>query len=96
MNDDDLPSATVIVAARNEEENILRCLISLDNIVYDDKKLEIILVDDKSTDNTGQIIDEFILNKPKFKKIVTKREIREYLKGKPMPLQMQLTLLMGK
>ena len=67
VRDEDLPTATVIVAARNEEENILRCLKSLDMIVYDKNKLEIILVDDKSTDKTGKIIDEFIAGKTKFK-----------------------------
>jgi cellulose synthase/poly-beta-1,6-N-acetylglucosamine synthase-like glycosyltransferase len=65
-----LPTATVIVAARNESENILRCLNSLDNLEYDEDKLEIILVDDNSSDSTGEIIDGFIANKPKFKKIV--------------------------
>ncbi len=78
---EDLPAASVIVAARNEEQNILRCLKSLDNLEYPEGKLEIIIVDDKSTDSTGVIIDEFISSKEKFSKIVTKKEIG-HLKGK--------------
>ncbi len=70
-----LPTATIIVAARNEQDNILRCLKSLDKLIYPEGKLEIILVDDKSTDSTGKIIDEFISGKNKFKKIVTEKEI---------------------
>ena len=49
---DELPKATVIVAARNEEKNILNCLISLNSLEYPDNKLEIIIVDDDSTDST--------------------------------------------
>jgi len=79
--DNELPTATVIVAARNEEQNILRCLTSLDKLVYPEGKLNIILVDDKSTDSTGAIIEDFIKDKPKFKKIITKKEIGK-LKGK--------------
>jgi len=77
----DLPKATVIVAARNEEENIGACLESLDKLEYPEGKLQILLVDDKSTDKTGELIDQFIAGKSKFKKIETKREIG-HLKGK--------------
>ncbi len=90
-----LPSATVIVAARNEEKNILRCMKSLDNLIYAEGKLEIILVDDRSTDATGKIIDEFICDKPKFKKIVTKKEIG-MLKGKTNALANALDLASGE
>jgi cellulose synthase/poly-beta-1,6-N-acetylglucosamine synthase-like glycosyltransferase len=69
INDDSLPTATVIVAARNEEVNIKNCLISLDKLEYPDSKLDIILVDDDSTDNTGQIIEDYIRGKTKFKLI---------------------------
>lgn len=65
---DKLPTATVIVAARNEEDNILRTLLSLDKLDYPEGKLEILIVDDNSTDSTSQIIDEFICNKPIFKR----------------------------
>jgi len=76
-----LPNATVIVAARNEENNVLPCMEALNKLEYPDGKLEIILVDDKSTDRTGEIISSFIGDKPKFKKIITKKEIG-HLKGK--------------
>lgn len=69
--DHKLPTATIIVAARNEEEKILRTLKSLDALEYPDGKLQILVVDDQSTDNTGKIIDDFIAGKPCFKKITT-------------------------
>ena len=89
------PSASVIVAARNEEENILRCLKSLDKLDYPEDKLQIILVDDRSTDKTGNIIDNFIINKPKFTKIETKKEIG-CLKGKTNALANALEIASGE
>ena len=49
------PSVTVIVPARNEAEALPACLESL--LAQDYANLEIIAVDDRSTDTTGQIID---------------------------------------
>ncbi len=95
LKDDELPSATVVVAARNEEDNILRCLVSLDSLEYPEGKLEIILVDDKSADNTGKLIDEFITGKDKFKKIVTKKEIG-MLKGKTNALANAIEIAKGE
>ena len=81
ISEPDFPTVSVIVAARNEEENILRCLLSLDKQIYPEGKLEIIIVDDRSTDSTGKIIDDFIAGKERFKKLVTNKEIGN-LKGK--------------
>lgn len=91
----DLPSATVIVAARNEEHNISSCLEALDKLEYPESKLEIILVDDKSTDKTGEIIEAFITDKPQFKKIVTKKEIG-HLKGKTNAIANAIELASGE
>ncbi len=90
-----LPTATVIVAARNEEQNILRCLKSLNNLSYPEGKLEIILVDDQSTDKTGEIIDEFIKDKKRFKKIITRKEIGQ-LKGKTNAIANAIELAKGE
>lgn len=95
LSEEELPSATVVVAARNEEENIERCLASLDRLEYPDGKLEIILVDDKSTDSTGKLIDGFIAGKEKFKKIVTKKEIG-MLKGKTNALANAIEIARGE
>jgi len=81
ISKENLPGITVVVAARNEEENILECLQSLDALKYPDGKLEIIIVNDSSTDKTGQIIDEFISDKPIFKSILPGKSIGN-LKGK--------------
>ncbi len=90
-----LPDVSVIVAARNEERSILKCLKSLDKLEYPEEKLQIILVDDRSTDNTGNIIDNFILNKSKFTKILTKKEIGR-LKGKTNALANAIEIATGE
>ncbi|MBU0508517.1 glycosyltransferase [bacterium] len=53
-----LPAISIIVAARNEEELIRSCLESLLGQNYPDRLIEILLVDDHSTDRTPQIAEE--------------------------------------
>ncbi len=62
----DLPKVSVLVAARNEEQNIQRCLESLHKLSYPKDKLEIIIGNDESTDNTVKVVDDFIRNKKQF------------------------------
>lgn len=81
-SEDKLPSVSVIVAARNEENNILSCLESLNNLVYPKDKIEIIIVDDASTDKTNQFISDFITDKPKFILLKLIEESNGNLKGK--------------
>ena len=50
---------SVIIAARNEEENIGKLLTSLESQTYPDKFFEVIVVDDHSTDNTVTIVQNF-------------------------------------
>ena len=47
------PSVSIIIAARNEEKSILTCLQSLTLVDYPPEKLEIVIVDDFSTDRTA-------------------------------------------
>lgn len=53
------PNISVITAARNEEHNIGACIESLTRIDYPKDKLEIIIVNDNSTDATATIIRNF-------------------------------------
>lgn len=80
-NENFYPSVSIIVAARNEENNILSCLTSLSKLDYPKEKLEIILVNDQSTDNTKNIIEDFIQDKKQFK-LVNSRKSFTHLKGK--------------
>lgn len=51
---------SVIIACRNEEDNILHLLKSLTKQTYPKENTEIIFVNDHSTDNTRNIISRFI------------------------------------
>jgi cellulose synthase/poly-beta-1,6-N-acetylglucosamine synthase-like glycosyltransferase len=51
---DHLPLVSVIVPARNEQDNIERCLLSL--LTQDYPNFEVIVVNDSSTDNTLEIV----------------------------------------
>ncbi len=53
------PRVSVIVAARNEEANIGRCLESFTRLTYPRELLEIIVINDRSTDATPSIIRDF-------------------------------------
>lgn len=55
-------SVTVIVPARNEEDNIARCLDSLAGQDYPRDKLEILIVDDNSIDGTAAVVQKFKKN----------------------------------
>ena len=52
---------TLIIAARNEEENIVNCLEDVSAQEYPADLLEVLIADDGSTDNTSHIIESYIL-----------------------------------
>jgi cellulose synthase/poly-beta-1,6-N-acetylglucosamine synthase-like glycosyltransferase len=56
------PFISVIVAARNEENNIGACIDSLLKLDYPPNKLEIIIMNDRSTDKTGEIVKSYLLS----------------------------------
>ena len=53
------PNVSVVVPAYNEEKNIENCLDSIFNQDYPENKMEIIVVDDGSTDSTIKIIKKY-------------------------------------
>ena len=52
----DIPKATVIIAARDEEHCIERCINSVCNQTYPDENFEVIIVNDQSKDTTEEKI----------------------------------------
>ena len=57
--DEKEPLISIIVPVYNVEDYIEECLESLVKQTY--KNLEIILIDDGSTDNSGKICDDYVL-----------------------------------
>lgn len=55
-----LPLFTVVIPAHNEENTILRSLESIDRSTYPKELLELVVVDDGSTDSTVSIVNAFL------------------------------------
>jgi len=53
---------SVVVTTRNEEEHIENCLKSVKRQTYPEKRIEIILIDNKSCDRTVEIARKFTSN----------------------------------
>jgi 1,2-diacylglycerol 3-beta-glucosyltransferase len=82
LDEKQLPTISIIVAARNEEENILTCLESLNKLIYPENKIDIIIVDDTSADNTLNIVSNFIHGKKRFRVVYMQENEDAKLKGK--------------
>ncbi|MEO6812919.1 MAG: glycosyltransferase [Ginsengibacter sp.] len=54
-----MPFISIIIAARNEENNIGNCIQSILNQTYPQNKFELIIINDHSTDNTVEVINSF-------------------------------------
>ncbi|MBI9030589.1 glycosyltransferase [bacterium] len=59
ITSDKLKKISVIVAARNEESNVCNLLESLENQTYPKDLFEVIIVDDRSFDNTNELINKY-------------------------------------
>lgn len=57
--DNTVTKISVVIAARNEEENIGKLLASIESQTYPKQLFEVIVVDDHSTDNTTNIVKNF-------------------------------------
>ncbi|MDP8228816.1 MAG: glycosyltransferase [Candidatus Electryoneaceae bacterium] len=65
----DVPTVTVLIAARNEEGMIERCLKSLAGQDYPSEQVEIVVINDHSTDRTADIARGFIGKMPNLRVI---------------------------
>jgi len=82
------PLVSIIVPARNEEDNIRRCVESLLEQDYDN--YEVIVVDDGSTDETPAILDELARSHPHRDRLYVLRlrdDLPEGWAGKPHAIQ---------
>jgi cellulose synthase/poly-beta-1,6-N-acetylglucosamine synthase-like glycosyltransferase len=78
------PTVAIFVPAHNEEQVIGKMITQLSQLTYPKNKLEITIIDDASTDNTGQIADEYSKNFSFIK--VLHRNKTQGGKGKAMAL----------
>jgi chlorobactene glucosyltransferase len=73
------PLVSILIPARNEEENIKKCIDSL--IVQDYKNIEILVLDDNSTDNTAEIVKDLAKNY-RFLKLIKGEPLKKRWTGK--------------
>jgi chlorobactene glucosyltransferase len=78
------PLVSVLIPARNEEQNIERCLNSLRNQDYE--KYEILVIDDNSTDNTFGILQRIAREDNRIR-IFSGKPLPEDWFGKPYAMQ---------
>ena len=74
-------NVSILVAVRNEEENIADLLHSLIGLSYPKEKLQIIIGNDASTDKTVEIIQSFLLQCPYIQLVNIEAQLAD-LKGK--------------
>jgi cellulose synthase/poly-beta-1,6-N-acetylglucosamine synthase-like glycosyltransferase len=79
--DDLLPKASLLLAARNEEDLIIRSLTSISELNYPKDKLEVLIGNDGSTDETESLTEQFIRDRPHFK-LINIRETLGLARGK--------------
>lgn len=77
-----LPKISILVPARNEEENLPVLLRSLEKLSYPKEKTEILLGNDGSEDRTGELMDEFSRGRPGVKVVHLRDEEDPLLNGK--------------
>lgn len=91
------PFVSVIVPSRNEEENIANCLMSLNHSTYPKDKYEIIVIDDRSTDNTYSIILELSKTIKNLKIVKLENDSQKgNLLGKPGAVQAGIDIAIGE
>ncbi|MGB4204739.1 MAG: glycosyltransferase [Bacteroidales bacterium] len=90
-------TVSIVIAARNEEQNIARCLNDLLAQDFSGKKFEIIVVDDHSSDNTSEEVNKIatLTNKIKFIRLAEKKE-KEKAKGKKAALAVGINEAKGE
>ncbi len=87
-NNSDKFYVSVIVPARNEEIHIADCIRSISANKYPNDKLEIIAVNDRSNDNTLNILQQLQNEIPNLKVVNIENESqKQNLQGKPGALQ---------
>jgi cellulose synthase/poly-beta-1,6-N-acetylglucosamine synthase-like glycosyltransferase len=87
-----LPKISIIVPTKNEETVIRRCLNGILNVDYPKDKMQILVVDGKSDDDTFQICEEFSEKYPKNIKVLSEKTV----KGKPAALNLALPYIDGE
>ena len=80
---------SIIIACRNEEQNLPKLFYSLKKLNYPTEKFEIIIVDDASTDNSSNLIKDFCEIQSNARSFHLKEKSKVYL-GKKAALKLAI------
>jgi 1,2-diacylglycerol 3-beta-glucosyltransferase len=94
VESEETPAVTLIVACRNEEANIGRCLASLVAVDYPHDRLEIIISDGASQDATCHIVEEYAAKFPFVQ--LHKADQSRRIKGKGNAIHQAVELAKGE
>jgi 1,2-diacylglycerol 3-beta-glucosyltransferase len=75
------PLISILIAARNEAENIITCLQAVSRLHYPADRIQVLVGDDQSSDNTYSLVSTYIVDKPNFT-LVAIQESTSKAKGK--------------
>lgn len=95
-SDDYFPFVSVIVAARNEENNIGKCIESFKCLSYPTDLYEIIIVNDRSTDKTKEVIRRNTDGYDNFISIDSSENISEKFPGKANAIDCGIKISRGE
>ena len=88
---------SVIIPARNEENNIIDCLNDLINQNYPKDLFEIIIIDDDSTDKTKYLVNDFINSHPEKEILLLSSENTSIpFKGKKQAIKAAVSISRGE
>ncbi len=74
-------SVSIVIAARNEEDSIDKCMQSIAELDYPEDRFEVVIVDDHSQDRTPEMIAAFCASRKNWKYILLQEKSQE-LRGK--------------
>ncbi|NIK76020.1 cellulose synthase/poly-beta-1,6-N-acetylglucosamine synthase-like glycosyltransferase [Paenibacillus castaneae] len=58
---------SILIPARNEERHMAHCLYAIQQCLSDEHEVEIVVLDDRSEDDTARIIEEFVKQDKRFR-----------------------------
>ncbi|MCX7877772.1 MAG: glycosyltransferase [Ignavibacteria bacterium] len=90
-----LPDVSLIVCAKDEEKNIEKCILSILKLNYPRDKTEVILVNDRSEDATGEIMKKYVSLNSNLRYVEITEEGKK-LKGKANALNEALKTARGE
>lgn len=92
----EFPFVSIIVPARNEELNIVRCIESLAALNYPTERFEVIVVNDRSTDATGTVLLLQQQRFPNLRVLHIENEGEKNLRGKAGALDKGIAIARGE